>query len=162
MAQHPSTSQGGLAIPGWGRPGGSLPNVHEMVHQPPHHVGVMPGMPPGANDPAMMGWGLGMSPWLDSGMMDASHPERVMHSTRGRSPGAHPHQHFHPYRPGGSPGQMSPGVPYPHRHTSTERIPLDYQLHYPGVMPGAAANLLQPPDAQWRKYARFSNRASTR
>uniref|UniRef100_A0A914UIA9 Transducer of regulated CREB activity N-terminal domain-containing protein n=1 Tax=Plectus sambesii TaxID=2011161 RepID=A0A914UIA9_9BILA len=152
ISQHPSTSQGGLAIPPWGRPGGSLPNVHEMVHQPGHHAGVMQGMAPGQNDPSMMGWGpLGVSPWMDPGMMDPNHDGRVMHSTRGRSPGAHPHQHFHPYRAAGSPTQMSPGVAYPHRHTSQERIPMDYHLHYPGVMPGQAANLLQPPDAQWRK-----------
>lgn len=101
----------------------------------------------------MMGWApLGGAPWLvESGVMDPAHTERVMHSSRGRSPGAHPHQHFHPYRAAGSPGQMSPTVPYPHRHASNERIPLDYHPHYPGVMAGAA-NLLQPPDAQWRKY----------
>lgn len=86
----------------------------------------------------MIGWN--MMQWIDpasvtaSGLID-SNSDRVMHPTRGRSPGAHPH--FHPYKTGNN-------LPYP---TKDRVPPLEYH-QYPGVMHG---NLLQPPDIQWRK-----------
>jgi len=106
--------------------GGGMSNQHH------HHID--------STTTGIIGWNMTM-PWMDqttnvaSNLMD-SNVDRVMHPTRGRSPGAHPH--FHPYKTGGT------TLPYP----SKDRVPpLEYH-QYPGVIHG---NLLQPPDVQWRK-----------